>query len=72
MDGSKFVLTSPPRVDVKYDYLYKPYDFSHRGRLLDDVSYHVSFDMRHIYEPPPKPKRKWSTAMGLRKPKGAS
>ncbi|UJQ86273.1 hypothetical protein SEA_BONAMASSA_34 [Mycobacterium phage Bonamassa] len=70
MHGSKFVLTSPPRVDVKYDYLYSAY--SHSGRLLDDVSYHVSFDMRHIYEPPPKPKRKWSTAMGLRKPKGAS
>ncbi|ALA06763.1 hypothetical protein KIP49_gp56 [Mycobacterium phage Scorpia] len=69
MNGSKFALTSPPRVDTHYDYCYSA--FSHRERLLDGVSYSVSFDMRHIYEPPPKPKRKWSTAMGLRKPKGA-
>ncbi|AKU42386.1 hypothetical protein AVT30_gp59 [Mycobacterium phage UnionJack] len=70
MHGSKFMLTSPPRVDTNYDYRYSAY--SHRGSLLADVSYSVSFDMRQIYDPPPKPKRKWSTAMGLRKPKGAS
>lgn len=61
-NGYEYALATYPRIDSSYDY---------SGFYMGQRMRHsISFDCMELPPPPPKPEpRKWSRAMGLRKPK---
>lgn len=64
------VLILDGSLDVNYD--YAPFGgssyYGHKRREHVGTNFEITLTGHQIYKPPPKPKRKVSTSLGLRKP----
>lgn len=64
MGGREFALASQPIFDAEYDYVRGIYG----GHAHVGTRFQIKLDCYELpAPPPPKPKRTWSSAMGLRK-----